>query len=74
MNKKEFKEKIGMQIKLWRVAKKLNQEDFAKVLGCAQTSISAYERGVSMDIYRFYTILKTLGFTKFAKCFDDFLK
>jgi len=46
MIEKEFLEKLGLNIKLERVRKRLTQEDLAGLVGCDRSYISLIERGL----------------------------
>ena len=60
-NDKEFLEKLGLNIKLERVRKRLTQEDLAELVGCDRSYISLVERGKqNPSITKFIKISKAL--------------
>jgi len=61
MIEKEFLEKLGLNIKLERVRKRLTQEDLAELVGCDRSYISLIERGLQApSIVKIVRISKAL--------------
>lgn len=68
MEKAELLKFIGNKVKEYRLKKKLNQSDLAKLIGVTNTSVSEYERGrVNIDADTLFQIADVLD----AKV-DDF--
>ena len=73
MNKQEFQEKYGLELKVARVRRKLTQEQLAEKINCSAVYIGYVERGLQCPtVYQFLKIAKVLGIDikEFFKDFD----
>lgn len=74
MNKQEFQEKYGMELKITRVRHKLTQEQLAEKIDCSSVYIGYIERGLLCPtIYQFLKIANALNINmnEFFKDFTD---
>ena len=74
MNKQEFQEKYGIELKVARVRKKLTQEQLAEKIDCSSVYIGYLERGLQCPtIYQFLKIERILGIdlNEFFKDFTE---
>lgn len=70
MNKQEFQEKYGMELKIARVRHKLTQEQLAEKTDCSSVYIGYIERGLQCPtIYQFLKIANVLNIN-----INDFFK
>ncbi len=73
MNKQEFQEKYGMELKIARVRKKLTQEQLAEKIDSSSVYIGYIERGLQCPtIYQFLKIANALNIN-IKDFFKDFL-
>ena len=73
MNKQEFQEKYGLELKVARVRRKLTQEQLAEKINCSAVYIGYVERGLQCPtVYQFLKIAKVLDIDikEFFKDFD----
>ncbi len=62
MNKSEFLEKYGIELKIARVRRKMSQEKLAELADCSSVHIGYIERGIKCPtIYQFLKIARILG-------------
>lgn len=74
MDKQEFQQKYGMELKIARVRHKLTQEQLAEKIDCSSVYIGYIERGLQgPTIYQFLKITKVLNINinEFFKDFAD---
>lgn len=74
MNKQEFQEKYGMELKIARVRQKLTQEQLAEQINCSSVYIGYVERGIQCPtVYQFLKIASVLkiDIKEFFKDFTD---
>lgn len=74
MDKQEFQQKYGMELKIARVRHKLTQEQLAEKIDCSSVYIGYIERGLQCPtIYQFLKITKVLNINinEFFKDFAD---
>ena len=74
MNKQEFQEKYGMELKIARVRHKLTQEQLAEKIDCSSVYIGYIERGLQCPtIYQFLKIAHVLNINM-NEFFADFVE
>ena len=62
MNKQEFQEKYGMELKIARVRQKMTQEQLAEKIECSSVYIGYIERGLQCTtIFQFLKISRILN-------------
>ena len=74
MNKQEFQEKYGLELKIARVRRKLTQEQLAEKINCSAVYIGYVERGLQCPtVYQFLKIANVLeiDIKEFFKDFDE---
>ena len=72
MNKQEFQEKYGMELKIARLRCKLTQEQLAEKVNCTSVYIGYIERGLQCPtLYQFVKIANVLNLD-LNKFFEDF--
>lgn len=74
MNKQEFLEKYGIELKIARVRHKMSQEQLAELAECSSVHIGYIERGIKCPtIYQFLKIANVLDIdiNEFFKDFTD---
>lgn len=73
MNKSEFLEKYGIELKIKRVRHKMSQEELAELADCSSVHIGYIERGIKCPtVFQFLKIAKILDID-LNDFFKDFL-
>ena len=61
MNKQEFQEKYGLDLKIERIKHRITQEELAERTGCSSVHIGYIERGIKCPtMYQFMKIARIL--------------
>lgn len=72
MNKYQFQEKYGLELKLERIRHKMTQEELAEKVDCSAVHIGYIERGLKCPtVYQFLKIARVLNID-INKFFIDF--